>query len=630
MDGDVNGDTIRALHVGDGSGTGTAAFLRRETDDVVPVSAADADEALTIIAERDVDCVVADYEAPDGEGIRLLRAVRERHDDLPFVLFTGAGSEATAAAAIAAGVTDYVPKRGPDSHAVLATRVRNAVEQHRARTELRRRERRLQALLQHSSDRLFIVDRENRYKWISPAVERILGYDPEELLGEPSGEYVHPDDRDELVDFDDLEPGETVSLEYRVRHADGSWRWVETRETNRLDDPAVEGIVVNSRDVTERVERERRLERERDRFETLFEALAEPAVRTSDPDGTRPIVQSVNRAFEETFGYEASELVGESLNDYIVPEDRRDEAERLDEAATDGDSAPEPVEVRRRTADGELRDFLLIDAAITAGGSYEGLLMYTDVTERNEYRRGLERQTERLDEFAGVVSHDLRNPLRAVEGSIELAREEYDDDDLDRAARALDRAFDLIDDLLTAAREGAAVTETERVALDAAAERAWNGVDADDARLVVATEATIHADEDRLLRLLGNLLRNSVEHGSTGSRPEADDGVEHGSTGDRSGTGDAAGDADSAGTAAADVTVEVGALDDGFYVADDGPGIPPDERGDVFTPGYTTVADGTGLGLYVVREIARAHDWSVELVEGDGGARFELTGVETA
>ncbi len=107
-----------------------------------------------------------------------------------------------------------------------------------------------------------------------------------------------------------------------------------------------------------------------------------------------------------------------------------------------------------------------------------------------------------------------------------------------------------------------------------------------------------------------NLFRNSVEHGSTSSRTESDDSVEHGRCAD----------------GAAPVTVSVGTTDDGFYVADDGVGIPPEERDDVFERGYTTSDTGTGFGLAIVVEVAQAHGWSVSVTESeDGGARFEFT-----
>jgi signal transduction histidine kinase len=221
-----------------------------------------------------------------------------------------------------------------------------------------------------------------------------------------------------------------------------------------------------------------------------------------------------------------------------------------------------------------------------------------------ERTRDLERQNDRLEEFASVVSHDLRTPLAVVDGSLELARSRHDDADLDRAARSLDRAFDLIEDLLTLARRDDPL-DPRPVELSTVAETCWRTAETADAGLVVEDDPTVRADEARLRRLLENLFRNAVEHGSTSSQLSADDAVERGST-----------DA---------LTVTVGSLDGpGFYVEDDGSGI-PDDAHDVFEAGYTTGAEGTGLGLAIVERIAREHGWSVDTAEADGGgARFEF------
>jgi signal transduction histidine kinase len=234
----------------------------------------------------------------------------------------------------------------------------------------------------------------------------------------------------------------------------------------------------------------------------------------------------------------------------------------------------------------------------------------------------LAEQNERLEAFASVISHDLRNPLNVVSGSLELARAETDSEHLDRATRAADRMDDLIDQVLTLARKGDDISETEEVRLGSIAERAWTAVDsgAADLRLVGELGRT-EADPDRLQEAFENLFRNSVEHGSTGNRAEPDDPVEHGSTSSRTKSDDAiehTGD---------DVTVRVGRSEAGFYVEDDGPGIPLDRRESVFERGESS-SDGTGLGLSIVQSIVEAHGWSIRAGAGtDGGARFDVTGV---
>jgi adhesin HecA-like repeat protein len=180
--------------------------------------------------------------------------------------------------------------------------------------------------------------------------------------------------------------------------------------------------------------------------------------------------------------------------------------------------------------------------------------MYTDISERKQRERELYRQNERLERFASVVSHDLRNPLNVATTRLELAQAECESDHLDDVAQAHDRIDTLIDDILTLARGGEQVREPETVDIADTIDSCWRNVGTAEATLVTETEQTIDAEPSRLKQLLENLFRTAAEH---------------------------AGD---------DVTVTVGELDnrDGFYVADDGPGIPADKRDEVFEAGYST------------------------------------------
>lgn len=174
---------------------------------------------------------------------------------------------------------------------------------------------------------------------------------------------------------------------------------------------------------------------------------------------------------------------------------------------------------------------------------------------------------------------------------------------------AADRSDRLVDDLLELARSRQQIQALEPVELGDVSAAAWQRVWSVEADIVVTDNRKLLADPDRLQQLLGNLFRNCVEHGSTGGRPEVDDAINHGGT---------------------ELQVTVGSLPAGFYVEDDGRGIPAAERTRVFERGYTSSADGTGLGLAIVHQIARAHGWRILATSGTaGGARFEITGIET-
>jgi PAS domain S-box-containing protein len=243
-----------------------------------------------------------------------------------------------------------------------------------------------------------------------------------------------------------------------------------------------------------------------------------------------------------------------------------------------------------RTADGVALLDVTLQPIAPAGEEVAFLLLTgVDVTDRTRRIGTLERRVERLEEFVRVVSHDLRTPLGVADANLELAAERVEMPELARAGRALERVGELLSDVRTVAARGHAVEERTRVGLGTVAQGAWEHVATGDATLAVESTAHLLADESRLLQAFENLFENAVEH---------------------------------AGPA---VTVRVGAADGGFYVADDGPGLPENAFGSVFEAGVTTTSDGTGFGLSIVESIVLAHGWTIEAGESaDGGARFDV------
>ncbi|WP_336327716.1 histidine kinase N-terminal 7TM domain-containing protein [Halovenus sp. HT40] len=271
------------------------------------------------------------------------------------------------------------------------------------------------------------------------------------------------------------------------------------------------------------------------------------------------------------------------------------------------------------------------------------LYLLEDVTEQKRRERDLEQQIEKLDQFASLVSHDLRNPINVASGYIQQAKTSGDLSYLDKAEEATERMEAIIEDALALAREGQDVTDPTEISLEAIANSAWETVETDGASLVVEGDRTVIADGTRLQRLFENLYRNAVEHGSTSPQSSStpgdtgseasEDAVEHGT------------DPDGAdGPVASELVVTVGIEDETgtdltVTVTDNGCGLPEDDPDRVFEDGFTTNRDGTGLGLAIVEQIARAHDWEVQASNvrqvvgaGDGsgevsGAKFEISGV---
>lgn len=755
-------DAIRVLHVDDAPDFAemVSTFLEREDDRFVVEIAENADEARDRIADGDIDCVVSDYDMPGGNGIDLLETVRKTYPRLPFILYTGKGSEEIASEAISAGVTDYLQKGGgPSQYAVLANRITNAVERHQAERELADREQRFSLFFEQSPLGVIEWDETFRLVRMNTAATNILGYTEDDLVGETWQQIVPEADQkrvDTVVSRLLTNKGGFQSTNENVRK-DGERIRCEWHNRVVTDETGtVVAVFSQFQDITDRIDRQARLEKTTARLEVLFENSPD-MINVDDDDGN--ILDPNPRLCEET-GYTEDELVGMKvweLDSEISPRTAETlwsgmttgERRKLEGTYRRKDGSTFPVEIHVRRLDLEnTSQFVAISRDITernareqeqkatiefiqelydvatepavsadekitqvlargqhrlgvnggyltridatddeergrtvveASGNHtdlepgatwplsktycrqtiaqDGLLEihdalaagwgddpayttseigcyigtpitvatelygtvffaaddprdkpFTDADrtfvrlmaqlvsyelERRQATTALERQNIRLAEFASVVSHDLRNPLAVAKGNIELAREEHDSEHLETAARAHERMDALIADLLALARHGEAATDIIPVDLEKVIQQCWQNVAIGDATLVAHSDRRIHADESRLQQLLENLVRNAIEHG-----------------------GD-------------DVAITIGLLEDGFYVEDDGPGIPEQKREAVFEAGHSSVENGTGFGLNIAQQVATAHGWEIRLTESDtGGARFELTGVE--
>lgn len=246
------------------------------------------------------------------------------------------------------------------------------------------------------------------------------------------------------------------------------------------------------------------------------------------------------------------------------------------------------------------------------------VIVARDVTERARQRERLERQNERLERLADVIAHDMRTPVSTGRKTLTLLERGISEPDpmvaqsLDNLGAVVDRLEVFVDQLPQLARESTDVQSTTTCNLRDVATDSWRVVDSDTVTLEVETTRTLQADRSRLQQLLENLFKNSLEYSSTDSSPEAiADGSE---TAETQQTGDEA----------AVSLVRVGTTSEGFYVEDDGPGIPPSLREEVFEYG-TSGSDGSGFGLAIVRTIVEAHGWAIEVGESpEGGARFEI------
>ncbi len=449
-------------------------------------------------------------------------------------------------------------------------------------------------LVEELHDVATVIDVDGTMTYVSPAVTRVLGYDPEELVGHTGYELVHHDDRArtaEAVEAVRANPEEPRTVEVRFRHADGTWRWVEATMRNRLDDEVIDGLLLSTRDISDRKERERKHRALAREYEELLNS-AEDAIFLLDveerDDGVRFEFERLNPAYERETGITTEAVRGKTPREVFGEADGAELEANYHRCIR----AREPISYQEelRIDDGA-KVWQTNLAPVVTDGEVSRLVGITrNVTERVERERELRRQNDRLDEFASVISHDLRNPLNVAQGRATLLKAETESEHIGPLVQSLDRMEAIVEDTLTLARQGDTIGDTEPVSLTDLAGKCWATVDADGASIEIVDDLTFRGDPDRLQHVFENLFRNAVEHGGP------------------------------------DVTVRVGRDGErGIYVEDDGPGIPVDRREEVFEPGHSSSSDGTGFGLTIVKRIAEAHGWTVSVTEGaEGGARFEF------
>jgi len=446
----------------------------------------------------------------------------------------------------------------------------------------------------------------------------VTGYDREDVLGQSWLAMRGPETREERVARvrQAIEAGEATALDLRLYRADGDPFRDRVRLTPVPDDTGeMIRYVAFHEDVTE----------ERRRRETV-ETLHEAATRIQNAETAETVCQRTVSAAATVLDFDMCAILLREDEWLVSVADSADAPPdgsrrmRLDqglagETYRSGESRLVP-DIREDETVDPAKDIYLSGISVPVGdrGVFQAVgtethafdegdvelaeLLVTHTAsalERIDRERELQRQNERLESFVNVVSHDLRNPLNVLGGSLELAQQTGDPEHFERGKRAHERMEELVEDLLALARQGEEIERLATVDVGRVADESWDTVATAEGRLDVETDLTVRCHEGRLRQLLENLFRNATEHGGE------------------------------------NVTVTVDKLpsEDGFYVADDGPGIPPDRRDRVFESGFSTAEDGTGFGLSIVDQIATAHDWNVRVAESDaGGARFEIVDVD--
>ncbi|HKW14003.1 MAG TPA: PAS domain S-box protein [Candidatus Krumholzibacteria bacterium] len=282
----------------------------------------------------------------------------------------------------------------------------------------------VQALIRNSFDIIKVLDRDLKTIFVSSAVESVLGYTPRELMGTNPLDYVHPDDlegaREAMQKL--ATTGEMIQRTLRARHKDGSWRTVEVIVRDLRDDDDIGGFVMNYRDVTARIETERRLEAYRERFEKAFRSCPDSITITSAIDGE---ILEVNEGFENIVGYTHDEIVGKRTVDVGIWRNPARRAELIEELHVNGHVRDFAIDVVTR--EGDVRSCVVSAELLEIGQKPCILAVTRDVTQQKEQEEKLRELSETLRrEQVDFVRKNvaLNEVLQHIEEKKEIYRHE--------------------------------------------------------------------------------------------------------------------------------------------------------------------------------------------------------------
>ncbi|HTL57044.1 MAG TPA: PAS domain S-box protein [Candidatus Limnocylindrales bacterium] len=573
------------------------------------------------VAKSAFDIILADYSLPTCTGLEALQTARQIRPDVPFLLVSGTIGEKAAIESLRQGATDYVLKNWPER---LVPAIRRAVQENQERhqrllaeTALTRKENYFRALTENSVDILTILNPEGVFQYNSPSIKHVLGYEPEELVGRNAFELVHPDDlTGARQGFAEAlqNPERRVTREFRCRRQDGSWCHLEAVGQNRLKDVQIDGIVLNSRDISERKQAEARL-----RLQSAALESAANAIFITDGMGN---VTWVNQAFTQLTGYSAQEVIGK--NPRLLKSGRHDPAfyRNLWEDILAG--RVWQAEMVNRRKDGSLytEESTITPVRDERGAITHFIAVKQDVTARKELESQLRQmqKMEAIGQLASGVAHDFNNLLLVIGGNAELAltaTEPLSDElrtCLNQITAASKRAGNLTRQLLVFGRKQA--MQFQKLNLNDVISdliKMLNRIIGEDVRLQCSFHKElpfVQGDVGMMEQVIVNLVVNARDAMPRGGQLEiSTEGTRVDEKHARAHPESRAGEFVS------------------IRVRDSGMGIAPEDLPRIFEPFFTTKqpGKGTGLGLATVYGIVKQHQGWVEVVSEVGtGTTFRI------
>ncbi|MGC2237035.1 MAG: response regulator [Pyrinomonadaceae bacterium] len=563
-------------------------------------------QGLEIAARKYPDLIISDVRMPVMNGIEMCRQIREIKglSVVPLMLVSALELDnKIAVEGLQAGADDYL--KIPFEYTQLVAKVARLLERRNAQWLLEHSETYYRALIENASDLVSIINADGIMRYQSPSLERILGYETEDLAGGNIFEFLHPDDVEEARRaFQEVleQPHKLVKLEVRFRNKNGEWRHFICTLTNLLDNAVIAGIVANAVDITERKQAEEAQRESEERYRILFDNNPIP-MWVYDAETLEFL--AVNKAAIFHYGYSKEEFLSMTILDIRPPEDVPAVMENLSNLQKGFDI----TDIwKHRIKDGSIIEVEISSHDLIFDGKRSRLVLANDITERRRAEEALRKSEEQLQQsqklesigrLAGGIAHDFNNLLTAINGYSELTLRELDFDDplrrnIEEIKKAGDRAASLTRQLLAFSRKQVLkpkILDINAIILDVEKMlRRLIGEDVELRTVIQSRLGKIKADPGQIEQVLMNLAvnaRDAMPKGGTltveASNVYLDDAYARGHIG----------------------------VKPGSYVmlavSDNGTGIDSETLQHIFEPFFTTkeTGKGTGLGLAMIYGIVK-------------------------
>jgi PAS domain S-box-containing protein len=590
--------TIRVLHVDDEAGFLAVAKQCLEDRSQFQVDTAlSVKEALEKLKRSEYDAIISDYQIDGKNGLEFLRELRLQGNETPFILFTCKSKGEIAIEALNSGVYRYIGKEGNAevTYGELKRSICDAVRGQRTERLLKEAENRLHQITDNMHDLLLLTDENLEIKYASASYKPVLGYAPNEIIGKRAYDFVHPDDLPKVLETaaKAFKKKTATTFESRVKNADGKYMLLEGTGKPLVDKEGnVTGVVMTSRDITERKKIEEKMQ-----FQARLLNSIGQAVIATDTNGA---IIYWNHAAEQVYGWKQNEVLGNSIVDLFMG----DAFQQLEESLmfSRGKAWTGETVIKRR--DGRFLSVIITATSITDDkGEMTGILgVSTDITEQkwmqqilNEAIEKVVELNEKLHVVESLTRHDIRNKLAALNGRIFLLKKRFNGNtealthlkELESASQQILKILEFEKNYVQVGSEELKNVDVERYVTEASLLFS----DLKGAKIINDCNGLTVLADSMLRQLFYNMMDNTLKYGKKTSEIK--------------------------------VYYKEEANQLKLIYEDDGVGIPDDEKSKLFQEGY---GKGTGFGLYLIKRICEGYGWKIQETGKHGkSAQFTMT-----